>query len=616
MSEAEVTLAKKVHIYSNGDRFFTGRRFVINPRQTRNYESFLTQVTHSLKPAFGAVRVLRTPENGHAVGDLGDLETGRSYVACAQKFVKLGYEDITTKPKPAPSPERRNKVVVSGRIRKIERTPISIFVYANGQHLEQAKRILLKPWVNKTWETVLVAISEKINLVTGAVRQIYDFATKEEITEGVHLKHNEYYIAVGSERFKDIEYGMQATVLSPRQQQKRRYPVLRPVKKKSKYEDSQGSSPLESSTTSTQSISKKNDEAPARNRKKAGQAVTNTEEGIPIKPIKHKRGGSDKTKEPGEPKEKPAEKKNPPPVQKTQSTSKKPANKQPVDLDKDEGGVFKAKGKKQKANEVKEDKNTREEVPIDKRKAETVEDEQPIPARDKKEPLPPVNKNKNKSESQKKPPAKKQPAQQQPSNTSNKPDKSTENKSSESEKEQHEAATKIQASYRGHQTRKELKKKTVIADSKEKSTVSKMSKDEAAVKIQANYRGYKVRKNLKNQKQENTQRKDVSANEPDEEAKRNAAAVKIQANYRGYKVRKDMKKREAAATTIQAGYRGYRARKEVKALREQRIQQEGDTEARAQSSQAKNNADQENAAIKIQARFRGYSTRKHLTNKG
>lgn len=90
MAEADVNIAKKVHIYSNGDRFFTGRRFVINPRHTRNYESFLSQVTTSLQPTFGAIRVLRTPENGHPVGDLSDLETGRSYVACAQKFIKLG----------------------------------------------------------------------------------------------------------------------------------------------------------------------------------------------------------------------------------------------------------------------------------------------------------------------------------------------------------------------------------------------------------------------------------------------------------------------------------------------------------------------------------------------
>ena len=39
----------------------------------------------------------------------------------------------------------------------------------------------------------------------------------------------------------------------------------------------------------------------------------------------------------------------------------------------DDGGVFKAKGRKQKANEVKDDKKVKEEVPIDKRKARTVD---------------------------------------------------------------------------------------------------------------------------------------------------------------------------------------------------------------------------------------------------
>lgn len=48
-----------------------------------------------------------------------------------------------------------------------------------------------------------------------------DNGSKDEVTEGVHLKNNEYYIAVGSERFKDMEYGMQPVILSPKQQQKR-----------------------------------------------------------------------------------------------------------------------------------------------------------------------------------------------------------------------------------------------------------------------------------------------------------------------------------------------------------------------------------------------------------
>lgn len=48
-----------------------------------------------------------------------------------------------------------------------------------------------------------------------------DFVSKDEVTEGVHLKNNEYYVAVGSEKFKDFEYGMQHAILSPKQQQKR-----------------------------------------------------------------------------------------------------------------------------------------------------------------------------------------------------------------------------------------------------------------------------------------------------------------------------------------------------------------------------------------------------------
>ena len=77
-----------------------------------------------------------------------------------------------------------------------------------------------------------------------------------------------------------------------------------------------------------------------RTRKKAGPSSTNTEEGIPIKPIKHKRGGSDhKAKEPAnnEPKEKEkgAEKRNQPAAgRQTQPANKKNNNKSTVDLDK------------------------------------------------------------------------------------------------------------------------------------------------------------------------------------------------------------------------------------------------------------------------------------------
>ena len=50
---------------------------------------------------------------------------------------------------------------------------------------------------------------------------LLELNSKDEVTEGVHLKNNEYYVAVGSERFKDLEYGSQPLILSPKQQQKK-----------------------------------------------------------------------------------------------------------------------------------------------------------------------------------------------------------------------------------------------------------------------------------------------------------------------------------------------------------------------------------------------------------
>lgn len=184
------------------------------------------------------------------------------------------------------------------------------------------------------------------------------------------------------------------------------------------------------------------------------------------------------------------------------------------------------------------------------------------------------------------------------------------------------AATKIQASYRGYQTRKRLKKmpaetessvaqdatvenpagsdsveestikikddpnnddsKDLVFDtsSKEKLTEEEIKSEQevaAATVIQASYRGYKTRKGLKqsNQQKNNTNAevtkeeselqddetnndKDYSVNKEKEEA-----AIKIQAAARGYIGRKQIAKSHEAATTIQANYRGYRTRKNL-----------------------------------------------------
>lgn len=123
---------------------------------------------------------------------------------------------------------------------------------------------------------------------------------------------------------------------------------------------------------------------------------------------------------------------------------------------------------------------------------------------------------------------------------------------------------------------------------------SPISAEDAATKIQANFRGYRVRKQLKetrgrderNATKENCENVHHSTNnlnnilangkntraecpmdivkEPTAESK---SAIRIQASVRGYLVRKKQKMASRAATKIQAGFRGFRIRQELKKLK-------------------------------------------------
>lgn len=150
-----------------------------------------------------------------------------------------------------------------------------------------------------------------------------------------------------------------------------------------------------------------------------------------------------------------------------------------------------------------------------------------------------------------------------------------------------EAATKIQAGFRGHKTRQDLKKQKEnqqVKDAKKSSvntgkTASKRNQktseeDIAATKIQAGFRGHQTRKELAQKK---AMKEDKKAMKEDKEL--DQAATKIQANYRGHKTRKELKKNqppkdnnkttkysseeEQAATKIQAGFRGHQTRRQL-----------------------------------------------------
>ncbi|XP_035892471.1 IQ domain-containing protein N [Anopheles stephensi] len=101
---------------------------------------------------------------------------------------------------------------------------------------------------------------------------------------------------------------------------------------------------------------------------------------------------------------------------------------------------------------------------------------------------------------------------------------------------------------------------------------SSQSEDDAATKIQAGFRGYRVRKQMRGQGTNAAGAPGgVGAGAVSGAAStgtvEDKSATKIQANVRGFLVRKKQKMATEAATKIQASFRGFKTRKELKSIK-------------------------------------------------
>ncbi|XP_064618209.1 uncharacterized protein LOC135482251 isoform X4 [Liolophura sinensis] len=234
------------------------------------------------------------------------------------------------------------------------------------------------------------------------------------------------------------------------------------------------------------------------------------------------------------------------------------------------------------------------------------------------------------------------------------------------------AATKIQAGFRGHAARKQLPAKSTEVEKKSEGEVKTEgdNKEEeididlndpevaqAATKIQASFRGHKARQEIKHQvekkpegeiKQDESKEEeiDIDLNDPDV----SQAATKIQASFRGHKVRQEIKQQQVekksegeiktesdnkeaeididlndpevaqAATKIQASFRGHKVRQEIKQKQVVGENSEGEVKTEGDDKEEEididlNDPEVEEAATKIQASFRGHKARQEIKQK-
>ncbi|KAM6101779.1 doublecortin domain-containing protein 2 [Theristicus caerulescens] len=349
-------MVKSVLVYRNGDPFFPGRRIVINEKKVSNFEVFLKEVTGRVKAPFGAVRNIYTPRGGHRVRQLEELQTGEQYVAGGREaFKKLNYLDIgETKKKPAEvnnevKPVTHSRITVSARFRKPLQEPYTIFLIANGDIISPVVRLLIPRKTLNHWDHILEMVTGKVTLRSGAVHRLYTLEGKL-VQNGSDLENGQIYVAVGREKFKKLPYGdllfSKSTIRRP---QGSKTSVLPPIvgsrKSKGSGNDRQSKSTVGSSDVGENSSSPQ----PPKGKDKKSQ---NPEDSVSRR---HFSNNSTKVKQT---------------VRVMASTG--------VFQDNGEG-IYKASEEQSEmwgAAEVQEDEDTRVEVPLDQRPAETVDEEE------------------------------------------------------------------------------------------------------------------------------------------------------------------------------------------------------------------------------------------------
>uniref|UniRef100_A0A670YVK9 Doublecortin domain containing 2C n=1 Tax=Pseudonaja textilis TaxID=8673 RepID=A0A670YVK9_PSETE len=215
-SLTDSTPARTIWVYRNGDPFYSGRKFIINPRYVPTFEAFMIQLNEGVPTPFG-VRKLYTPSQGHTITDLPELQQGGRYVVAGrEKFRKLNYADMWGKLELAFKileflfllqirPVVHSNIKVPSKWQSIYNKPRNINVFTNGNLLIPPMKILIPRFTLNNWNGVLALVNEKVIPRSGGIRRLFTL-NGQPVDGPDKLEDNQFYIACGKERFQHLPY--------------------------------------------------------------------------------------------------------------------------------------------------------------------------------------------------------------------------------------------------------------------------------------------------------------------------------------------------------------------------------------------------------------------------
>ena len=210
-----------VKVYKNGNRNFLGKTLVINRRHIRTMDALYDEVTAHIA-AFNAVRKICTPIGGRPVQSLENIQNKSVYVAAGrEEFKKLNYADLGISkrrpPRKTNNSPKKTVVVTEGRHKMDyewgKRELKIIHVFCNGDVFRPSMKIVLQKRLQQSMEQILNIVQEHV-FVAAAIAALYTIDGKLVLAPS-QLVSGKNYVAVERGRFfKRAKYGGAASSLS------------------------------------------------------------------------------------------------------------------------------------------------------------------------------------------------------------------------------------------------------------------------------------------------------------------------------------------------------------------------------------------------------------------
>ena len=210
-----------VKVYKNGNRNFLGKTLVINRRHIRTMDALYDEVTAHIA-AFNAVRKICTPIGGRPIQSLENIQNKSVYVAAGrEEFKKLNYVDLGISkrrpPRKTNNSPKKTVIVTEGRHKMDyewgKRELKIIHVFCNGDVFRPSVKVVLQKRLQQSMEQILDIVQEHI-FVAAAIAALYTIDGKLVLAPS-QLVSGQTYVAVERGRiFKRANYGGAASLLS------------------------------------------------------------------------------------------------------------------------------------------------------------------------------------------------------------------------------------------------------------------------------------------------------------------------------------------------------------------------------------------------------------------